>query len=152
VRASLRFPHAALRRVRAGLASLAAALNLETDPARIARLVSSEAATLFRSDVVALLLPERDGLVVRGDHGLSAEGLRLPLGDETQVLVQAFRDGTVAYENDIAESLLGTGPLGQELGLKAALALPLTGRDGRIGCLLLGDTQYPRGDKQFAAR
>ena len=34
-------------RVRAGLVALAAAANLETDPVRIARLVSAEAAGLW---------------------------------------------------------------------------------------------------------
>src|SRR5581483_883137 len=45
--------HAA--RVRAGIAALAAAVNRESDPARIAALVSAEAAALFRLAVVAVL-------------------------------------------------------------------------------------------------
>jgi PAS domain S-box-containing protein len=128
--------HAA--RVRAGLAALAAAINRETEPVRIARLVAAEAASIFRVSVVAVLLPERDGLVIVGDHGLSAEGLHLPLGDETAVLVEAYREGTMVFQNDLAESPMGTGALSRDLGLKSVLALPLVGRDGKIGCLLLG--------------
>jgi len=129
--------HAA--RVRAGLAGLAAAVNLETDPLRIARLVSAEAAALFRIGAVGVLVPKGDGLVVLGDHGLSAEGRQLPLGDETVALVRAFREGTLFFENDLAEGAMASGPLVRDLGLRAVLALPLVGRTGRIGCLLIGD-------------
>jgi PAS domain S-box-containing protein len=128
--------HAA--RVRAGLAALAAAANLETDLGRIAALVCAEAARLFRLGVVAVLVPERDGLVVLADHGLDADGLHLPLGDETAILAQAFRHATMAFQNDVAESPMGRGPLARDLGLKSVLALPLVGREGPIGCLLLG--------------
>jgi len=130
--------HAA--RVRAGLAALAAAVNLETDPARVARLVSAEAASLFRLAVVAVLIPERDGLVVLGDHGLSVDGLHVALGDETAILRAAFRDGKTVFENDLGDGPMAKGPLVRELGLKSALALPLVGGEGTIGCLLLGDT------------
>src|SRR6185369_1148916 len=58
-------------RVRAGLAALAAAVNLETDPLRIAQLISSQAAGLFRLNVVAVLVPDGDGLIVLGGHGIS---------------------------------------------------------------------------------
>ena len=141
--------HAA--RVRAGLAALAAAVNLETDPVRIARLVSAEAASLFRVGVAAVLLPQRDGLVVVGQHGLTAEGLELPVEDETAVLVQAFRDGNMAFQNDLAESPMGKGPLCRDLGLKSVLALPLVGRDGPMGCLLLGSTGRSHGFSQEIA-
>jgi PAS domain S-box-containing protein len=128
--------HAA--RVRAGLAALAAAVNVETDLIRVAELVSTEAAALFRIAGVAVLLPDRDGLVVLGDHGLSAQGLHLPLGDETAVLVEAFRNGTPAFANDL-DGPMADGPLARDLGLKSVLALPLVGRSGTLGCLLLGD-------------
>ncbi|HLK10762.1 MAG TPA: response regulator [Candidatus Binatia bacterium] len=130
--------HAA--RVRAGLAALAAAVNLETDPVRVARLVGAEAATLFRLAAGAILLPQHDGLVVLGAHGLPAEGLHLPLGDDTAVLVEALREGRAAFQNDLADGPMGTGPLHRDLGLKSALALPLVGREGTLGCLLLGHT------------
>ena len=131
--------HAA--RVRAGLATLAAALNLETDPVHIARLISAEAADLFRLGVVAVLVPDRDGLVIFGSRGVSAEGLHLSLGNDTALLVEGFREGRVVFQNDLAETAMGQGPLCRELNLKAALALPLVGGDGQLGCLLLGSTE-----------
>src|SRR5262245_32181413 len=47
--------HAA--RARAGIAALTAAVNLETEPESIARVVSSEVAALFRVGVVGVLVP-----------------------------------------------------------------------------------------------
>ncbi len=107
--------HAA--RVRAGLAALAAAVNLETDPVRVARLVSAEAATLFRLAAGAILLAQGDGLVVLGAHGLDAEGRQLALRDDTAVLVEALREGRVAFQNDLAEGPMAAGPLHRVLGL-----------------------------------
>ncbi len=130
--------HAA--RVRAGLAALAAAVNLETDPVRVARLVSAEAATLFRLAAGAILLAQGDGLVVLGAHGLDAEGRQLALRDDTAVLVEALREGRVAFQNDLAEGPMAAGPLHRDLGLKAVLALPLVGQQGTLGCLVLGHT------------
>jgi PAS domain S-box-containing protein len=130
--------HAA--RVRAGLAALAAAVNLETDPVRVARLVSAEAATLFRLAAGAILLAQGDGLVVLGAHGLDAEARQLPLRDDTAVLVEALREGRVAFQNDLAEGPMAAGPLHRDLGLKAVLALPLVGQQGTLGCLILGHT------------
>jgi signal transduction histidine kinase/DNA-binding response OmpR family regulator len=141
----------AAARVRAGLASLAAAVNLETDPVRVARLVAAEAATLFRVDVVAVLLPERDGLVVLGEHGFAAGRLHLPLVDETALLASAFRDGALVFQNDLADGPMGAGPLCRDLGLKSALALPLVGREGMMGCLLLGSTKRRHGFSQEIA-
>lgn len=135
-------------RVRAGLAALAAAVNLETDPVRIARLVSAEAAALFRLAVVAVLVPERDGLVVLGGHGIAADGLHLPLGDDAAVLVRAYRDGEPVFQNELGETPMGAGPLCRELGLKSVLVLPLVGREGAIGCLLLGHTERSHGFSQ----
>jgi PAS domain S-box-containing protein len=126
---------------RAGLAALAANVNREADPGRIAKLVSAEAAALFRLDVAAVLLPERDGLIVVGEHGLSAAGLHLPLGSQTEILVRAFREGMMSFQNDLAASPMRDGPLARDLGVRSALALPLVGRDGAIGCLLLGSTR-----------
>jgi PAS domain S-box-containing protein len=128
-------------RVRAGLAALAAAVNAETDPVRIARLVSAETAALFRLDVAAVLLHQRDGLVVVGQHGLAGEGLHLPLGPETGALARALHDRVVVFENDLAAGAMASGPLCRDLGLKSVLALPLGGRDGVLGCLLLGNVR-----------
>jgi signal transduction histidine kinase/DNA-binding response OmpR family regulator len=138
-------------RVRAGLATLAAAVNVETDPARIAELVSQQAAAVFRLGVVAVLVPNGDGLAVLNGHGLSAHGLQLPLRDDTAVLVQAFREGLMVFQNDLADGPMRDGPLCRELGLKSVLVLPLTGRDGTIGCLLLGNTQRRHGFSQEIA-
>ena len=138
-------------RVRAGLAGLAAALNLETDPVRIAQLLSAEIAALFRLSCVAVLVPQREGLVVLGEYGLSAQGLHLPLRDDTAALVEAFVQGRPAVYNDLEESVMGGGPLCREFGLKSLLALPLVGRDGPIGCFLLGDTRSRHGFSQEIA-
>jgi PAS domain S-box-containing protein len=127
--------------IRAGLAALAAAVNFETDPVQVAKLVSAEAATLFRVGVVAVLLADRDGLTILGGHGVSAEGLHVSLGDDTAVLRQAFREGTVVFQNDLEDTPMHGGPLARDLGLKSILALPLTGRESPLGCLLLGDTK-----------
>jgi PAS domain S-box-containing protein len=135
--------HAA--RVRAGLAALAAAINLETDPARIARRASAEAASLFRLPIAAVLLPERAGLAVLGAHGIAAGRLHLPLADETAVLVQAYRDGAMAFQNDLAETPMARGPLCTALGLKSVLVLPLAGGAGTLGCLLLGHSERRHG-------
>src|SRR5205085_10576041 len=56
------------------------------------------------------------------------------------LLVQAVREGRVVYQNAIADLPMATGPLAGALGLKCALALPLIGADGAMGCLLIGDT------------
>jgi signal transduction histidine kinase/CheY-like chemotaxis protein len=141
----------AAARVRAGLASLAAAVNLETDPVRVARLVAAEAAALFRIDIVAVLLPEGDGLVVLGEHGFATERLHLPLADETALLARAFHDGDLAFQNDLADGPMGAGPLCRDLGLKSALVVPLVGREGMMGCLLLGSTSRRHGFSQEIA-
>jgi PAS domain S-box-containing protein len=141
--------HAA--RVRAGLAGLAAAVNRETDPVRIAQLVGAEVAALFRLSGAAVLLPQRDGLVVGGDHGLAADGLFLPLQDDTAVLVQAFRQGRAVFQNELAESPMGGGPLCRDLGLKSVFVLPLVGREGPIGVLLLGHKERSHGFSQEIA-
>src|SRR5262245_40082976 len=130
--------HAA--RVRAGLASLAAAVNLETDPLRIARLVSAEAATLFRIDAVAVLVPKADGLAVVGDHGLSAEGRQLPLGDETVALVRAFREGTLFFAHDRAGRALVGGPPARRAGGRAGRSRPTSGRSRSSRCRSPGET------------
>jgi PAS domain S-box-containing protein len=134
--------HAA--RVRAGFAALAAAVNLETDPARIARLVSAEVAALFRISSVALLVAQRDGLVVLGAHGLDADGY-IPLQADTSALVEAYRHGTPVFQNELDESPMADGPLRREFRLRSILALPLAGRDGPLGCFLLGDRTNSHG-------
>jgi len=137
-RAFQRLQHAA--RVRAGLAALAAAVNRETDPERIARLVSEEAATLFRVNVGAVLVAQRDGVAVLGAHGLAADCSALTWKEEPPLLGAVLREGRAIYRNELHEGDAATGPLRRVLGLASALLLPLVGRDGTLGCLLLGDT------------
>jgi GAF domain-containing protein len=132
-------------RVRAGLAALAAALNLETEAGRIARLIAAEVAALFRIDVAAVLVPQRDGLAVLGAHGVEVEGLQLPLRDDTAVLGSALESGEVAFQNELTEGPLAGGPLRRELGLASVLVVPLMGRAGPVGCLLLGDRRRRYG-------
>jgi len=129
----------AAARVSAGLATLAAAVNLETDDTRIANVLSSGAASLFRVDTAVLFTLKSDRLIVLGHHGADA-CVELPLGEDTLLLVQAVREGRVAYQNAIADSTMASGPLAGALGLKCALALPLIGSEGAMGCLLIGDT------------
>jgi signal transduction histidine kinase/DNA-binding response OmpR family regulator len=136
--------HAA--RVRAGITALTAAVNLETDAASIARVVGADVATLFHLAAVALLVPQRGELVVLGGHGV-AEGTRLPLDATTAVLARAL-DGEAAFQNELAEGPAAGGPLGATLGLRSALALPLVGGDGPIGCLLLGHATRSHGFSQ----
>jgi len=141
--------HAA--RVRAGLVGLAAAVNLETDPVCVARLISAEAAALFRVGVVAVLQAKGNGVAILGAHGTSAEGRDLPLGDDTMLLVQAVRHGQTAFQNDLAGSAMAGGPLCRDLGLRSALAVPLFGREGARGCLLLGHTERSHAFSQEIA-
>ncbi len=129
----------AAARVSAGLATIAAAVNLETDEARIASVLSSGAASLFRVDTSVLFTLKGDRLVVLGHHGANA-CVELPLGGDTLLLVQAVREGRVVYQNAIADSPMASGPLAGALGLRCALALPLIGAEGAMGCLLIGDT------------
>ncbi len=137
-------------RLRAGLAGLAAAVNLETDPVRIARLVCAEACSLFRVDVAAVLVPDGDGVVVLGSHGVSAEGLRVAPGEDAALLVPALRDGTIVFQNQLAHGpTAGTLPRG--LGLRSALVLPLMGADGTMGCLVLGNSSRRYGFSQEIA-
>jgi len=49
------------------------------------------------------------------------------------------------FQNDLDESAMSGGPLCRELGLKSVLVLPLVGRDGPLGCLLLGNTKSRNG-------
>jgi PAS domain S-box-containing protein len=135
--------HAA--RVRAGLATLATALNLETDPTRIAELVSAEIAALFRVSCAAVLVPQGDALVVLGASGITAQGLRLPLREDTAALMEAMGQRAAVFQNELDESRMGSGPLCRDLGLQSLLTLPLVGRDGPIGCFLLGHTDTRHG-------
>jgi PAS domain S-box-containing protein len=88
-----------------------------------------------------VLVPDGDGLVVLGGHGISAIGLHLPLVEETEVLVRALREGAPVFENNLPETAMGGGPLCGALELQSVLAVPLVGREGTIGCLLLGNSQ-----------
>jgi signal transduction histidine kinase len=135
--------HAA--RIRAGLATLATALNRETDSHRIAELLSAEVVALFRLSCAAVLVPQARGLVVLGAHGLAERDVWIPLRDDTAVLGDAMQSGTSVFQNDLDESAMSGGPLCRELGLKSVLGLPLVGRDGPLGCLLLGNTKSRNG-------
>ena len=139
--------HAA--RARAGIAALTAAVNLETDAAGVARIVGADVAMLFHLAVVGLLVPGREGLLVLGGHGV-AEGIRLPLDATTGMLATALA-GESAFQNELSEGPAAAGPLCTTLGLRSALALPLVGSDGPIGCLLLGHTQRSHGFSQEIA-
>jgi signal transduction histidine kinase/DNA-binding response OmpR family regulator len=137
--------HAA--RARAGIAALTAAVNLETEPESIARVVSTEVAALFHVATVAVLVPKGDELILLGSHGIAAPSLRLPLDETTTVLAQACT-GEAAFENELDGRPQADGPLCRRLGLKSVLALPLVGRDGPIGCVLLGHTERRHGFSQ----
>jgi signal transduction histidine kinase len=69
----------------------------------------------------------------------------IPLRDDTAVLSDAMQSGTSVFQNDLDESAMSGGPLCRELGLKSVLVLPLVGRDGPLGCLLLGNTKSRNG-------
>ena len=129
--------------IRAGLASLAAALNLESDPETIARLVSSEAARLFGVSGGLLFVLDRNQLMAIGGSGWDGEAiraLRVPLSDgAAHVLLQAYESRTVLFENNVAASPMVHTCFGQGIDLKSVLAIPLVGRSGPIGCLVLGD-------------
>ena len=137
--------------VRAGLAGLAASVNLETDPARIAQLISAQAASLFHLNTGAVLVRDSDEFVVLGAHGVAAEGMRLSLGAPTSLLLRALESGATVFQNDLTESSLADDPLSRELGLRAVLAMPLIGAEGTIGCLLLGHTERTHAFSQEIA-
>jgi signal transduction histidine kinase/CheY-like chemotaxis protein len=141
-RAYHKLRHAA--RVRAGIAALTAAVNLEADPHGIARAVSAEVATLFQLTAVAVLVFQGRDLALLGGHGIVVKDLQLPL-DETTTLLARACTGEAAFENELDGKPASAGPLCGKLGLKSALALPLVGRDGPIGCLLLGHTERRHG-------
>jgi signal transduction histidine kinase/CheY-like chemotaxis protein len=129
--------HAA--RTRSGVAAIAAAVNLETDPESIARIVSTEVAALFHVPAVAVLSPHGRHLVPIGAHGMAAGDVRVPL-QETTVFERACA-GEPAFENELDRKPANAAAVYEALGLKSALALPLVGREGPIGCLLLGHTE-----------
>jgi signal transduction histidine kinase/CheY-like chemotaxis protein/HPt (histidine-containing phosphotransfer) domain-containing protein len=124
---------------RAGVAALAAALNLESDRAAVARLVSTEAARLYRVSGGVVLVREDDALVALGGGGSAADvagDLRLPLAADDPV-VRAFETLTPVFEIALAPE----SRLAQALGFKCALAIPLVDRAGAVGCVVLGDAK-----------
>ncbi len=139
----------AAAKMHAGLAVVAAAVNLETEPPRIADVLCDKTASLFRVDVAAALTLDRDrvvGLALhRGGHAAApadAAALQIPLGgDGSSVVARALREGTITYQNALADDVTAGGPLVEALGLKCALVVPLTGARGALGCLVLGDTR-----------
>ena len=125
---------------RAGVAALAAALNLESDRAAVARLVSTEAARLYRVGGGVVLVREDDALVALGGGGSAADvtgDLRLPLAAAADPVVRAFETLTPVFEN----ALPPESRLAQALGFKRVLAIPLVDRAGTVGCVVLGDAK-----------
>ena len=125
---------------RAGVAALAAALNLESDRAAVARLVSTEAARLYRVGGGVVLVREDDALVALGGGGSAADvtgDLRLPLAAAADPVVRAFETLTPVFEN----ALPPESRLAQALGFKCVLAIPLVDRAGTVGCVVLGDAK-----------
>ena len=129
--------------VRAGLASLAAALNEQNDPESIARLVCSEAAALLGVSGGLLLIRRENELVAVGGSGWDADAiraLRVPLADTGEHVVrQAYERNETLFENKVAASPMAHTCFGPGIDLKCVLAIPLAGRSGPIGCLVLGD-------------
>src|SRR5262249_37853622 len=127
-------------RLRAGLAALTAAANLETDRTRIAQLLATEAATLVRANATAIFLKDEERLTVLAAHGMpDIDGLTLELTDDGAFLfARAVRDGATVFQNDLRASPMATSPLCERFGLKSALVLPLVGSHGVLGCFLLG--------------
>ncbi len=131
--------------IRAGLASLAAALNQESDPRTIARVVCSEAAALAGVSGGVLFVRSEDELVAIGGSGWDADAiarLRLPLGDAPEhIALQAYQRSTTIFENKVATSAMAGACFDGFVALKCALAIPLVGRSGPLGCLVLGDAK-----------
>ena len=136
--------HAA--RTRSGVAAMTAAVNLETDPQSIARVVTAEVASLFHVTAVAVMSLQGRELVPVGSYGITADDLRVSL-DETTVLERACA-GEPAFENELDRKPEGAAAVYARLGLRSALALPLVGREGVVGSLLLGHTDRRHGFSQ----
>ena len=141
--------------IRAGLASLAAALNQESDPQAIARLVCSEAATLAGVSGGLLFVRSESELAAIGGSGWEADAirrLRVSLAATPEhVVVQAYERSTTVFENKVAASPMAHTCFGGAVGLKCVLAIPLVGRSGPLGCLVLGDaTRTHRFTKDIA--
>jgi signal transduction histidine kinase/DNA-binding response OmpR family regulator len=131
--------------IRAGLASLATELNQESDPESIARLVCSEAAALLGVSGGLLFTCHENELIAVGGSGWDADAirtLRVPLcGAAEHVVVQAYEQSTSVFENKVAASAMAGACFGASVDLKCVLAIPLIGRSGSIGCLVLGDAK-----------
>lgn len=130
-------------RRRARVAALAAALSAETDAHRIAALVCTEGASLFRVDSAALFLREGDELAAYGVHpqGSRAASLRLSLEERTLPLVQAFETGEALFQNDVPDPPPAGARLAREFGIRCSLVIPLHGRPGPLGVLTFSDTR-----------
>src|SRR6185295_11336740 len=89
--------------------------------------------------------------LVIGAHGAHALGVELALAPENALVTRAFRDGALVFENALAQSAAADGVLRRELGLASALALPLVGAEGPIGCIVLGYQQRKYGFSQELA-
>jgi len=129
--------------IRAGLASLATALNELSDPESIARLVCSEAAALLGVSGGLLFIRNQDELVAVGGSGWDADAiraLRVPLANTGEhVVLQAYERSATVFENKVAASPMAHACFDPRIDLKCVLAIPLVGRSGSIGCLVLGD-------------
>src|SRR5206468_6984540 len=97
--------------IRAGLASLATALNEESDPESIARLVCSEAAALLGVSGGLLFTRHEKALIAVGGSGWDADAirtLRVPLsGAGEHAVLQAYEQSTSVFENKVAASAMG---------------------------------------------
>src|SRR5207253_2769353 len=92
-----------VRLSRDGELSLEAALNQESDPESIARLVCSEAAALLRVSGGLLFIRDENELVAVGGSGWDADAiraLRVPLADTGEHVVrQAYERSATVFEN-----------------------------------------------------
>ena len=131
--------------IRAGLASLAAAVNVERDPETIARRVSSQAAALFGVSGGLLLVCNDDELTALGGSGWDPDAirsLRVPFAARAHhVVVQAYERAAILFENNVPASPMAPACFGGDVDVKCVLAIPLVGRSGPIGCLVVWDRE-----------
>src|SRR5205823_3884493 len=85
---------------------------------------------------------ENDLVAVGGSgwdtHAIRA--LRVPLADTGEHVVRrAYERSATVFENKVAASPMAHACFDPRVRLKCVLAIPLVGRSGSIGCLVLGD-------------
>jgi PAS domain S-box-containing protein len=128
--------------LRAGLARLAVQLNTETERAAVARLLCAEGAALFRVSAGLLFLADGDALVGIGSAGVPAlpEPIRVTIQGGALPIAEAFADGQPRRVADLHQCGPEGRALGEALGLRSLVAVPLIGENAR-GCLALGDAR-----------